>query len=252
MVKKNYNEAEPKDAEIVDVQKDGFEDTVPVERQVQRKLKQRHLQMIAIGGTIGTGIFVSSGASIAAAGPGGALVSYLLVAVMVYFIVMSLGEMSALIPVSGAFTTFASRFVDPALGFTLGWIYWAQWAISIPSELTAAGFIIQFWNPDFPIWASSLIIIVVLFCVNLIGVRIYGETEYWLSLVKVLTVIAFIIVGRTFDNSSTKTGILVDAGAVGGQAIGASSWQLPGAAFNQGALGIFQVLLFAFFSFGGT
>ncbi len=91
---------------------------------LKRTLKARHLNMIAIGGAIGTGLFVASGASISAAGPGGAIVAYALIGVMVYFLMTSLGEMATFMPVSGSFETYATRFVDPALGFALGWNYW--------------------------------------------------------------------------------------------------------------------------------
>src|SRR5437016_1328925 len=106
--------------------------------KLQRGLKRRHLLMIAMGGSIGTGIFLASGAAIHEAGPGGAILSYLLMGVIVYFVITSLGEMATYLPVSGSFSTYASRFVDPALGFALGWNFWFNWAITLAAELSAA------------------------------------------------------------------------------------------------------------------
>lgn len=111
--------------------------------QLKRRLQSRHLQMIAIGGTIGTGLFIGSGGALANAGPAGALIAYAFVGTLVYSVMVGLGEMATYIPVSGAFTAYASRFVDPSLGFAMGWIYWFSWAITFALELTASGLIIQ-------------------------------------------------------------------------------------------------------------
>ncbi|CAO3690972.1 unnamed protein product [Umbelopsis ramanniana] len=196
---------------------------------------------VAIGGTIGTGIFLSSGSAVADAGPAGALIAYVVVGIMVFFVVTSLGEMSAYLPVPGAFTTFGARFVDPALGFTLGWNYWLQWAISIPTEVVAAGIILQYWAPNLQSWIPALVFIVVLVGINLIGVRVYGELEYWFALIKVITCVLFIFVG-----------IFVDAGVAGGNKISFTNWTIDGAPFVGGALSVFTTCLSAFFSFGGT
>ncbi|KAF9940778.1 hypothetical protein BGZ67_006795 [Mortierella alpina] len=213
---------------------------------VKRDLKSRHLQMIAIGGTIGTGIFLSSGGSVAAAGPLGALISYTIVGTMVFFIVTSLGEMSAYLPLPGAFTTFGSRFVDPALGFGLGVGYAFQWIITVTIEVTAAGMILQYWWPHLKMWIPALVFIVILVGITLLGVKAFGELEYWFSMVKVLCCIAFIIVG-----------ILVDTGAVGGDRIGGRNWHIEGAPIvgetaRDRTINIFTTCVWAFFSFGGT
>ena len=114
------------------------------EPQLKRKLKSRHLSMISLGGTIGTGLFLASGGAIHTAGPGGVIVAYLLIGIMVYFLMTSLAEMAAFMPVSGTFSTYASRFVDPSLGFALGWNYWYNWAITIAAELSAVTIIMKF------------------------------------------------------------------------------------------------------------
>ncbi|KAG0334571.1 hypothetical protein BG000_008219 [Podila horticola] len=213
---------------------------------VKRDLKSRHLQMIAIGGTIGTGIFLSSGGSVAAAGPLGALISYTIVGTMVFFIVTSLGEMAAYLPLPGAFTTFGARFVDPALGFGLGVGYAFQWIITVTIEVTAAGMILQYWWPNLKMWIPALIFIVILVAITLLGVKAFGELEYWFAMIKVLTCVVFIIVG-----------ILVDVGATGGEFIGGRNWHIEGAPIvgetaKDKTVNIFTTCVWAFFSFGGT
>lgn len=115
---------------------------------LKRTLKGRHINMIALGGTIGTGLFVAMGGSLSTAGAGGTLVAYSAIGCMVYFLMTGLGEMSTYIPVSGSFETYASRFIDPALGFALGWNYWLNWTVTVASELVAAAMLIRFWFPD--------------------------------------------------------------------------------------------------------
>src|SRR3954464_3871655 len=117
---------------------------------LERKLKTRHLTMIAIGGTIGTGLFLASGTTIHDAGPGGALAAYLIAGIMVYFLMTSLAEMAVFIPISGSFSTYTSRFVDPALGFAVGWNYWYNNAIILALELSASSLIMKYWLPDIP------------------------------------------------------------------------------------------------------
>ena len=97
------------------------------ENELHRTLKARHMNMIAIGGSIGTGLFFASGSAVSTAGPGGAALAYIIMGALVYFLMTSLGEMATLMPVSGSFETYATKFVDPALGFTLGWNYWFCW-----------------------------------------------------------------------------------------------------------------------------
>ncbi|KAG0294681.1 hypothetical protein BGZ96_000706 [Linnemannia gamsii] len=216
---------------------------LPADNELKRGLKARHLSMISIAGTIGTGLFLASGASIAQAGPLGALIAYTMIGSMVFFMMTSLGEMATLIPTAGSFNTYAARFVDPALGFSLGVNYFLNWAVTVAVEIAAAAMILQFWVPVdvFPGWAWSLIFLVFMVAVNFMSVRAYGEAEYWFSIVKILTVIIFIIVG-----------ILVDAGVVGGDKIGFRNWTIEGAPIKDGFGGILGVFLVAGFSFQGT
>ncbi|KAF9310852.1 hypothetical protein BG003_008033 [Podila horticola] len=213
------------------------------ENELKRGLKARHLSMISIAGTIGTGLFLASGSSIAQAGPLGALIAYIMIGSMVFFMMTSLGEMATLIPTAGSFNTYAARFVDPALGFALGVNYFLNWAVTVAVEIAAAAMILQFWvSPNvLPSWVWSVLFLLFMVFVNFLSVRAYGEAEYWFSVIKVLTVIIFIIIG-----------ILVDAGVVGGDKIGFRNWTIPGAPIVDGFGGILGVFLVAGFSFQGT
>ncbi|KAI1315358.1 hypothetical protein EDD11_000917 [Mortierella claussenii] len=213
---------------------------------LQRNLSARHLTMISLGGTIGTGLFLASGSSIATAGPGYSLIAYCLIGTMVYCFMSSLGEMATYLPITGSINAYGTRFFDPALGFMLGWVYWFSWSITLATELVASSVIISYWISldTCPGWVWSLVFIVVLTSLNLTSVKAYGETEYWLSLIKVLAVIVFIIVG-----------FLYIGGAVGAPLEGQPK---PGpAVFNQapffgGFVGLFSIFLNAGFSFQGA
>ena len=172
---------------------------------LRRELKARHLTMIAIGGSIGTGLFVASGATISQAGPGGALLSYILIGLMVYFLMTSLGELAAFMPVSGSFATYGQNYVEEGFGFALGWNYWYNWAVTI-------------------------------------AVKGFGEAEYWFSLIKVATVIIFIIVGVMMIFGIFK----------GAQPAGWSNWVVDDAPFAGGFAAMIGVAMIVGFSFQGT
>ncbi|KAF9087051.1 hypothetical protein BGX29_001063 [Mortierella sp. GBA35] len=199
--------------------------------------------MISIAGTIGTGLFLASGTSIAQAGPLGALIAYTMIGSMVFFMMTSLGEMATLIPTAGSFNTYAARFIDPALGFALGVNYFLNWAVTVAVEIAAAALILQFWvSPDLlPSWIWSILFLAFMVFINVLSVRALGEAEFWFSVIKVLTVIVFIIVG-----------ILVDSGVVGGDKIGFRNWSIASAPLPNGFGGILGVFLVAGFSFQGT
>ncbi|MGN7387477.1 amino acid permease [Sporosarcina sp. SAFN-015] len=209
--------------------------------QLKRTLKARHLMMISLGGSIGTGIFLASGGAIHAAGPGGALVAYAAVGIMVYFLMTSLAEMAAYMPVAGSFKEYATRFVDPAFGFAIGWNYWYNWAITIAAELAAVVLIMKFWFPDSPSFLWSGLALLIMFGINYMSVKGFGETEFWFSLIKVVTVIIFII-----------TGFLMIFGIMGGEAIGFSNFTFGDAPFNGGFFAILGIFMAAGFSFQGT
>ncbi|MBC1417506.1 amino acid permease [Listeria fleischmannii] len=209
--------------------------------EIKRSLQTRHLSMIAIGGSIGTGLFLASGNAIATAGPGGALVAYAAIGLMVFFLMTSLGEMATYMPVSGSFSTYASRFVDPAFGFALGWNYWFNWAITLAVDISTAALIVQFWLPNTPAWLWSAIFLVLIFGLNALSVRAYGESEYWFSIIKVATVIVFLIVG-----------VLTIFGILGGEFIGFKNFTIGEAPFKGGFFAILGTFLIAGFSFQGT
>ena len=198
--------------------------------------------MIAIGGSIGTGLFVASGASVSQAGPGGALAAYALIGLMVYFLMTSLGEMAAYMPVAGSFSTYGARFVDPAFGFAIGWNYWYNWAVTIAVELAAASIVMKFWLPDVPGVLWSGVFLALMFALNAISVKGFGESEYWFALIKVVTVIVFII-----------TGVYMIFGLMHGQeAVGLSNFTAGDAPFVGGLPAMIGVAMIAGFSFQGT
>ncbi|MDO4777499.1 MAG: amino acid permease [Cardiobacteriaceae bacterium] len=216
--------------------------------QVKRHLQTRHLSMIAIGGCIGTGLFMASGSAISEAGPGGALVAYAAIGLMVYFLMTSLGEMATYLPVSGSFSTYAARFVDPSLGFALGWNYWFNWVITVAADVVIAAVVVSYWEPMrfMPPWAWSVCFFGLIFALNLLSVKAYGESEYWFALIKVLTVIVFLAVG-----------VLTIFGILGGEYVGFANFTVGDAPFLGGSAGgqfltMLGVFLIAGFSFQGT
>ena len=162
---------------------------------LRRVLKSRHMSMIAIGGSVGTGLFIASGATISQAGPAGALLSYILIGVMVYFVMTSLAELATAMPESGSFALYGARYVDEGFGFALGWNFWFSWAVAVAVDLVAAQLVMGYWLPDVPGWVWSATLLVIIFLLNAVSVRGFGEAEYLFSLIKVTTVLLFIITG---------------------------------------------------------
>lgn len=209
--------------------------------QLKRKLDSRLLNMIAIGGSIGTGIFLASGQAIYTAGPGGTLVAYFITAVMVYFLMTSLCEMAAFMPTTGSFYFYAARFVDPALGYALGWNYWYNWAITVASEISAASLVMQFWFPHSQPFIWSTLFISIFIACNAFSARGFGEIEYWFSIIKVTTIIVFIFAGFAMIFGLTHH-----------EAIGFNNWMAGDGPFRGGALAVFSAFIVAGFSFQGT
>ncbi|RKS87267.1 S-methylmethionine:proton symporter (AAT family) [Orbus hercynius] len=177
----------------VDVYMDKIKNTE--QNQFQRTMKTRHLVMLSLGGVIGTGLFFNTGYIIASAGPAGAILAYLIGALVVYLVMLCLGELAVAMPETGAFHTYAARFISPATGYTVAWLYWLTWTVALGSSLTAAGLCMQLWFPAIAIWKWCLIFCVIIFTLNIITTRFFAESEFWFSLIKVLTIILFIIAG---------------------------------------------------------
>ncbi|KAF8177040.1 amino acid permease-domain-containing protein [Pholiota molesta] len=202
---------------------------------------RRQVQMIAIAGTIGTGLFLGTGRSLAQGGPASMLICYSVVGFIVYVTLLLLGEMATQYPVAGSFNAYTTRFFSPAYGFALAWNYWFNDAVSVASDLTAAQLVLQFWKVE-DAWIVSVVFWVFLVGVNALHVRGYGELEYWLSSLKIVTVILFIIIGA-----------FVNVGFNSEHAfIGFDNWRIPGAPFVGGFGGFARVFVTASFAFGGT
>ncbi|MCE4957179.1 amino acid permease [Macrococcoides caseolyticum] len=212
-------------------------------KQMDRDLKTRHISMIAIGGSIGTGLFMASGAVISQAGPGGALIAYAIIGVMIYFLMTALGELATFYPVSGAFNAYASRFIDPAAGFTVGWLYWIIWSLVTSVDILTAAQVLSYWNLFGGIhpFIWCLVFLTLLFALNAFSVKSFGEAEFWFSIIKVVTIIIFLIMG-----------LLLIFGVIGGEPIGFKNFTVGDAPFHNGILGLLGVLVVAGFSFGGT
>ncbi|MCY1039292.1 amino acid permease [Staphylococcus nepalensis] len=213
------------------------------QNNMNRGLNSRHISMIAIGGAIGTGLFVATGSVISQAGPGGAILAYLIIGVMLYFLMASIGELATFYPVSGSFSSYSTRFVDSSLGFTMGWLYWAIWLLVTSVDVIISSSVIYYWDffQFFSPVTWSIIFLVILFLLNIFSVKAFGETEFWLSLVKVATIIIFIVIG-----------VLTIIGILGGQTYGFSNYVTGEAPFVGGISGFLGVLLVAGFSVGGT
>lgn len=215
---------------------------------LHRTLQSRHMQLIAIGGTVGTGIFIASGTAISHAGPAGALIAYAFVGTLVYSVMLSLSEMATYLPIPGAFTRYAARFVDPSLGFGMGWLYWLSWAITYALELTAAGLIVQWWNDSLSIGIFITIFWIPITALNFLPVNVFAELEFWFASLKVVALIGFMIFG-----------ICVNAGTSPQGYIGFKYWNEPGAfapylttGEKAKFVGFWAVLIQAGFSFQGT
>ncbi|OIW34900.1 amino acid permease [Coniochaeta ligniaria NRRL 30616] len=206
-----------------------------------RELKGRHLQMIAIGGSIGTGLFVASGKVLYLGGPASVLLAYTFIGAMLYFTMQALGELSVSFPVAGSFSAYSTRFLDPAWGFAMGWNYALQWLVILPLEIIAAAVTIGYWNAPVGKSIFVTIFLVTITTINLFGVKGYGEAEFVFAVIKVTAVVGFILLGIVINIGGTAT-----EGYIGGK-----YWSDPGA-FNNGFKGLCSVLVTAAFAFGGT
>lgn len=214
-----------------------------IPQQFKKDMHTRHIVMLALGGVIGTGLFLTSGYTVNQAGPLGAVIAYLIGAVMVYLVMACLGELAVHMPETGSFSSYASRFLGPGTGYTVAWLYWLTWTVAIGSEFTAAGILMVRWFPDTPVWIWSALFAITVFFTNVVSVRAFAETEFWLSLIKVLTVIVFIVIGA---------GAILGLFQVSqGQSVGLGNFTREGL-FPTGLLPILMTLLAVSFAFSGT
>lgn len=216
--------------------------------QLKRGLTNRHIQLIALGGSIGTGLFLGIGPAAVLAGPS-VILGYAVAGIIAFFIMRQLGEMVVEEPVSGSFSHFAYKYCGPFSGFASGWNYWILYILVSMAELTAIGVYVQFWWPEIPLWASSLFFFLVINALNFASVKVYGEAEFWFSIIKVVAIIAMILFGT----------YLLVSGTGGAQATIHNLYNdggfFPKGLFEKTTMGDFQGLLAAMalimFSFGG-
>lgn len=232
-----------------EVEYEGYQDLTDLEKAnirtanspLKRELRPRHLQMIAIGSAIGSGLLIASGGALSTGGPLAVLLCWSLTGLSVFATIHALGELSVTFPVSGSFNVYASRFVHPSVGFAVAWNYFLQYLVLLPLELVAASMTMQYWttsvNPD--VWV--LIFYIVVISINFFGVRAYGEAEFIFLSIKVATVLLFIIVCI----------VIAAGGAPHGEAVGIKNWQNPGL-FANGFKGVSSVFVTSAYGYAGT
>lgn len=169
-------------------------DDVPVPATLRKSLKNRHIQLIALGGAIGTGLFYGSSESIALAGPS-ILLAYLVGGLAIFAIVRALSEMSVEDPKAGAFSYYATRYWSKRAGFISGWNYWFNYILVSMVELSVVGSFVNYWFPAIPTWVSAAVFLVIICAANLLGVSKFGEFEFWFAIIKIVAVIAMIVGG---------------------------------------------------------
>ncbi|VBB06786.1 amino acid permeases signature [Lucifera butyrica] len=219
-----------------------LEQLCPEKKGLKRDMKSRHLMMISIGGTIGTGLFMGSGQTISQAGPVGAILGYLVGGFIMLLVLLCLAELAVAMPISGSFQTYASRFISPGAGFTTGWLYWINWATCIAADFTAAGIIANSWFPQIPVWVWCAFFAIALAVLNLVSVKAYGEAEFWFAGIKVTAIIAFIIAG-----AGLMFGVTGHEGA-----IGFSNFNTGAGLFPNGYFAVFLTMIAVVYSFQGA
>ncbi|MEH7749396.1 amino acid permease, partial [Neobacillus drentensis] len=162
-------------------------------QELKRDLKDRHVQLIAIGGTIGTGLFLGSGRAIQLAGPS-IIFAYLIVGIACFFVMRALGELLLSNAGYQSFTDFAEEYIGPWAGYVTGWTYWFCWIMTAMADIIAVGVYVQYWF-DIPQWIPALVCLFLLLGLNLLTVKLFGELEFWFAIIKVITILALIVIG---------------------------------------------------------
>lgn len=202
------------------------------QKELKRGLGARHIQMIALGGTIGVGLFMGSASTIKWTGPS-VMLAYAISGIFIFFIMRAMGEMLYVEPSTGSFATFGHKYIHPLAGYLTAWSNWFQWVIVGMSEIVAVGAYMQYWFPDLPAWIPGLVTMVILAAANLISVKSFGEFEFWFALIKVVTIVLMIVAGF---------GLIFFGVGNGGDAIGLSNLWQHGGFFTGGWSGFFFAL----------
>ena len=213
-------------------------------KALKRAMSTRHLVMLSLGGAIGTGLFLGSGEVIAQTGPVAAIIAYILGGLIAYMVMLCLGELAVHMPVAGSFGAYAQKYIGPGTGYMISWVYWLTWTATLGTEFTAAALLMQEWFPHISMWIWTIIFAITIFALNLSSTRIFAESEFWLALVKVVTVVAFIILGLL-----AIFGLISFHGAESAPLfhnLTAQGW------FPQGLVPIFTSMLIVNFAFSGT
>ncbi|KAF2213828.1 hypothetical protein CERZMDRAFT_95859 [Cercospora zeae-maydis SCOH1-5] len=242
----DYKTTEP----VAEAEAGGLSDPRDANHSLHRGLQARQVSMIAIGGAIGTGLIIGTGTALANTGPASILISYSIIGLLVYVVMAALGEMATWLPAAGGFAVYADRFVDPALGFSLGYTYWFKYIITTPNQLTAASLVIQYWLPaervNPGVWITIFLLIIIV--INFLGIKYFGELEFWLSSVKVVVILGLILFS-----------LIMACGGADGDVRGFRYWENPGAFreyVGSGATGrftaVWQSMVTAVFAYLGT
>ena len=201
-------------------------------KELNRGLKARHIQMIALGGTIGVGLFMGSASTIKWTGPS-VMLAYAIVGIFIFFIMRAMGEMQYVEPSTGSFATFGYKYIHPLAGYITAWSNWFQWIVVGMSEIIAIGTYMKYWFPDLPAWIPGIIAMVLLGAANLLSVKSFGEFEFWFAMIKIVTIVFMIVIGLSL--------IFIGIGS-GGNAIGFSNLWQHGGFFTGGWTGFFFAL----------
>jgi AAT family amino acid transporter len=210
--------------------------------ELQRGLKSRHIQMIALGGTIGVGLFMGSTSTIQWTGPS-VLLAYAICGIFIFFVMRAMGEMLYVEPSTGSFATFGHKYIHPLAGYMTAWSNWFQWIIVGMSEIIAVGAYMKFWFPDLPAWIPGIVAMAILGAANLVSVKSFGEFEFWFAMIKIVTIVLMIIAG---------IGLIFFGLGNGGDAIGISNLWEHGGFFAGGWSGFFFALSLVIAAYQGV
>jgi amino acid transporter, AAT family len=213
-----------------------------IEEQTSHSLKNRHLQLMALGGAIGAGFFLGTGAAISQAGPA-LLIAYLLAGSMIYLVMRALGELTLAYPARGSFAAYATQFISPLAGFITGWSYWLTFLLVGVAEITGIGLLVHQWYPAIPQWIPALCATMTLYAINMRTVKSFGESEYWLAMIKVVAIVAVLLAGLAI--------LIFKIGDSGAHAHVSNLWQ-HGGILPKGFPGLLAAVPLVIFSFGGT